>query len=637
MQLALVLGSNKLQAWTYDIGRNIFSLLSSKGSATEYTPYDFVQDFYDHDDFSEFRNKLLFAVRDGYQQSGNFVVRGKQPSDGSRQRIYEFHLSILHHDWHNHPTVLLGIQRDITDARQHREEAGKLALRYHTVFNSSLIDMIYYDADGILRDINDKACDTFLVSDKEHLLAAESNIKDVPALKGIDFRTIDRLHSSSITSVADIDKPIGDKNDALLNKKKTYYEQIISPVHDADGKLTGIVMAGRNITEMVESQHYQKQISQELVQTTKNIQEYTGNINYTLRVSGVRLVKYNPFTHELEISSDLNTTELRLSQVRCISLVQEADRRRARGLFLRMDHLRQSTFTQVFHTRLRDKHRHDIYLTFSLVPIYDKHGAITHYFGMCRDDSEMVYTEAQLRQETEKAQETEELKNSFLTNMSYEIRTPLNAVLGFANLYSNPHDEADEPVFAEEIKRNTNSLLQLVNDILYISRLDAKMEEFKYTTCDFASLFEGFCYMGWASLHPGVTVSVDNPYSSLVVTIDESHLGQILQKLCSFAAKYTTEGRIHAKYQYSHGELSIAIEDTGQGMSAELSRHIFERFATNKMGNGVSTGLEMPIIKALIEQMGGSIEIQSEEKKGTTVYLVIPCEMTAMEKKLEII
>ena len=249
----------------------------------------------------------------------------------------------------------------------------------------------------------------------------------------------------------------------------------------------------------------------------------------------------------------------------------------------------------------------------------------------------MVYTEKQLRKETEKAQETEALKDTFLMNMSHEIRTPLNAVIGFAELFNSPHDDADEPVFAEEIKRNTGELLQLVNDILFISRLDAKMVEFNYNDCDFALLFDGLCYMGWSAIDPKVKVSVDNPYNHLLIKIDEKNLSIVIQKLCENTARHTEEGTIRAKYDYRHGELSISIEDTGYGLTEDQQAHIFERFVRNEMSNRYATRLDMPIIKEIIEQMGGTLEIQSEPNKGNTVYIIIPCELTSMEKRSEII
>ncbi len=635
-QLALVLKYDKTQVWTFDIPRKVYSMLSDDGQVKEeYTPIDFGQTFYDIRDFTKFREQLLFGIRDGQQQAGSMVIRGRKEEGGETTHIYEIHLSVLHHDSNGKPRVLIGIQRDITDDKLHREGADMLALRYHTVFNNSQIDMVCYDADGTMTDINDKACDTFEVRDRQQLLDTRPNIKDVPSMAGIDLQAMDQMYVSSITDISQIKKPIGDLDESVWGSNKTYYEHIVSPIRNENGTLKGIVMAGRNISEMVETHHHQQLVARQLVKTTSDIQEYIGTINYTMHISGMRIVSYNIDTHELEIYSDLTKAHLRLSQVRCISLIAPQYRLRVRGLFLRMDSRRQKAFTETVQMRLHDSQRRDIFLTISVVPISNKEGAITHYFGICRDDTEMVYTDQQLEQETQKAQATEELKNAFLTNMSYEIRTPLNAILGFADLFNSPHDEADEPVFAAEIKRNTTELLKLVNDILYISKLDARMVEFKYAECDFALLFDGLCYMGWGDVKEGVQLSVENPYSHLVLNIDEQNLSQVIVKLCINAARHTDKGFIRAKCEYRHGELTITIDDSGEGVSQELLTHVYDRFPNNELRNRYTTLLDMPIVKETIEQMGGTIEIQSELGKGSTAYVIIPCEMTSLEKKTE--
>ena len=229
------------------------------------------------------------------------------------------------------------------------------------------------------------------------------------------------------------------------------------------------------------------------------------------------------------------------------------------------------------------------------------------------------------------------LKNAFLLNMSYEIRTPLNAVLGFAELFNQEHDPADEPVFVEEIKKSSNSLLELVNDILFLSRLDAHMIEINPTYTDFATVFDGYCLMGWSDVKPGVKVVVENPYDHLVVNIDEGNVAQVIQKLCLNAAYYTHDGFLRAKYEYRRGVLTIIIEDTGEGIDAETLPKVFDRFVTNQKEEHCGTGLGLPIVKELVEQMGGTVDFQSDLGKGTTAWVSIPCEVTTIEKKKEII
>ena len=631
-QLGLVLVSNKTQVWTYNNSKKVYLLMSDKGEKqTEYSPIDFSQ-FYHHEDFTTLRKKMAALVQQQIEKE-TMIVRSSRQVD-EQEKLYEISISVLHRNKHGKPKILIGIQRDITEERRRQEEARNLSMRFHTVFNSSLVDMIYYDKNGILTDINDKACETFNVTDREALLKRKVKITDIPSYRDMDFNHLDNIKISSITDIDQVKKEDERVPEADIGGK-FYYEVTVNSIFDEAQHLQGVVAAGRNITEMVQSHHRQQENRLLLEKRTKDIQNYIENINYTLRVTGVRLINYYPDTHELEVFSDLNKAEYRLSQIRCASLLDEGDRRRARGLLLHMDRRNQGTFMQTFRTRLRDEQGRAIYLTFNMVPVADKDGRITHYFGMCRNDTEMHDTETRLREETKKAQETEELKNTFLMNMSYEIRTPLNAVLGFAELFNGPHDEADEPVFAEEIKHNTGDLLALINDILFISRLDANMVEYNYQECDFANLFDGYCYMGWSIVNPQVKVSVENPYNHLFVKIDGQNLGEVIRIICATASHHTREGSIRAKYDYRHGELSIAIEDTGKGLSKEELAHVFDRFARSKESGGYGTGLELPIIRTLVEQMGGSIEIQSEVGKGNTVYVIIPCEMSSLEKKAE--
>ena len=628
-QLALVLNSNKTVVWTYDVTK-IFTLISSETvTKAFYAPIDFSQ-FYNHDDFGELRTKITNVLIEE-TLSETLLVRSY-----NGQNTYEINISVLKRDQKHHPIMLLGIQRDITESKRRGEKTHELSLQYQTVFNSSLVDMIYYGPDGRLLDLNEKACETFMIADRNSFLKKNVHINDIPSYRHIN---IDELYDSvQLSSITDIDlvKKEDERIPDLRLKGICYYEAILSPIRDENGILHGVMVAGRNITEMVESHHKQEKEVQLLQKTTKQIQAYIQNINYTLKASGVRMITYHPGRHELRIFSDLNKVQYRLSQIRCASLIHESDRRKLRGLFMRMDQGKPGNISEVLHTIFHDQQKRDIYMNFSLIPMTDKDGLVTQYFGLCRDETEMKYTEMRLIEETKKAQETEELKNTFLLNMSYEIRTPLNAVLGFAELFNSPHDVEDEPVFAEEIKRNTDELLNLVNDILFISRLDAKMVEFTKDASDFATLFDGWCYMGWSALGPNVKVVIDNPYNHLVLNIDEQHLGQAIQKICTCSANYTNEGMVRAKYEYHHGELNIIIEDTGKGVRKEVLSHVFDRFVKDDQNKITGTGLDMPIVKELVEQMGGQIELLSEQGKGTTCYLMIPCEMISREKKTEI-
>ena len=326
-------------------------------------------------------------------------------------------------------------------------------------------------------------------------------------------------------------------------------------------------------------------------------------------------------------------SQLHLSQLRCIRLGTPRFRRTISSVLNRMDHLTTHPIVQTIETEIRDKQGRQVWLLFNMVPVFDAEGNVMRYFGMCRNMTEMIETEQRLAIETKKAQETELLKQAFLTNMSYEIRTPLNTVIGFAELFNAEHDASDELFFTEQIKTGTHTLLTLVNDILFISRLDANMEEYKKEDVDFALLFETFLRQGLSDLSQDVKLSIDAPYNSLVVDIDTDHLGMAIQRLCRVSSSKTRQGAINATYEYRRGELTIHLEDTGEGMDAQMQEHVFDRFARDEQGNMCGMGLDLPIAQLLVQQMGGSIDLQSEKGKGTSVWLSIPCTVKSQDKK----
>lgn len=261
----------------------------------------------------------------------------------------------------------------------------------------------------------------------------------------------------------------------------------------------------------------------------------------------------------------------------------------------------------------------------------DDSGKVANYFGMCRDVSEMKHTENELAKESAKAQEVETVKNAFLRNMSYEIRTPLNTVVGFAELFQMEHSSDDEVVFVEQIKENSRNLLKLINNILFLSRLDAQMIEIKTEFTDFAQLFDVDCSTSWENLQQdGVEYIIENPYKQLVVDIDAQNLGIVIDQIVTNACQHTTQGFVRTRIDYIGDRLIIAVDDTGEGIEEKFLPTLFERFAT---GANTGSGLGLSICYELMQQMGGSINIKSTHGKGTTVWVTLPCKTSEIVRK----
>ena len=253
----------------------------------------------------------------------------------------------------------------------------------------------------------------------------------------------------------------------------------------------------------------------------------------------------------------------------------------------------------------------------------DANGQVTNYFGMCRDISDIKATEEQLAQETKKAQEVETVKNAFLRNMCYEIRTPLNSVLGFSELIEKGHEADDEKIFIDEIKKNSRSLLVLVNNILFLSRLDAGMIEFKTSPIDFTIFFRERCEAAWQNCQqPNVDYIVETPYEHLTLEIDQNNLGVVIDQIVSNAAQHTTSGYVRARFDYNSEDLTVTVQDTGCGIPDDQLDKIFERFVSTDSGN---SGLGLSICQEVVKQMGGRIRLKSEVGKGTIFWIIIPC------------
>ena len=631
--LALVLQAGRLRIWKYLPATRHYLFLSEEGTMEQrYNPIDF-QQFFERDDFERLRT-AIFDICEGKQNSAVLTLVSNAKDDAFL-RHYEMTVSVDRRNSRGRVTSILGIQHDVTDEYRRLETVNQLLLRYHTVFSTSLVDMLYYDNKGVLQDINERACQAFGVPNREYVLNNKFLLKNNPFFADLSLEMMDNTRTSCIVDFGDYTDPVYHIDELGLADKKMYYESTINPIRDANGNLEGVYMAGRDITEMVVSYRRQKEGAEKLRKVNEDIRQYISNINYALRISDIRMVNYYPKSFTLEMSDNITQSQMKLSQLRCIRLATPRFRRTVSSVLNRMDHLSPYNIQVNIETEIRDKKGRQIWLLFNLVPMLDADGKVERYFGMCRNMTDMVETENRLAVETKKAQETELLKQSFLSNMSYEIRTPLNNVVGFAGLFNSPHDEADEPAFVEQIKTNSNNMLTLVNDVMLLSSLDANMVEYRKDDIDFAQIFASHCQMGWSNANPQIKTIIDNPYESLVVNIDMEHVGKVIEKLCWLSALTLKEGYAKARYEYRRGELLITIEDTGDGIPEEGMAHIFDRFVHNIDNHLLGTGLDLPIVQAIVRQMGGTIEIESKLHQGTTAWVSIPCEAKNIERRRE--
>lgn len=249
---------------------------------------------------------------------------------------------------------------------------------------------------------------------------------------------------------------------------------------------------------------------------------------------------------------------------------------------------------------------------------------------MCRDISEQwnaEQTNKKQQKELEaariKAEESDRLKSAFLANMSHEIRTPLNAIVRFSKLVIDAECTNEKEQYAEIIERNSEILLNLFNDILDLSSLEADSLSFNIRPIKLIDiclqLEQQFCY----KVKNGTKLILDDVDTELYVSGDWNRIIQIISNLLSNAAKFTPKGEIHFGYREKEDFVEFYVKDSGIGIPAERVATIFQRFG--KINDFVQgTGLGLTLCRMLVEKMGGRIWLRSQEGKGSRFYFTLP-------------
>lgn len=231
----------------------------------------------------------------------------------------------------------------------------------------------------------------------------------------------------------------------------------------------------------------------------------------------------------------------------------------------------------------------------------------------------------------EKAEESDQLKSAFLANMSHEIRSPLNGIIGFASIIENKTQKnKDINKYANIISSSGNHLLNLINDIIDISKIDAGQVTLNIAPVNINELLNELYNVFNSELRSAnrknIKLYTEIPEKELIVNTDETRLRQILINLIGNAKKFTHEGFIKFGYKLNENNIQFFVQDTGIGIPESKQQVIFERFrqasdSTEKQYGG--TGLGLAIAKVCSELLGGGIWLESEVNKGTTFFFTI--------------
>ena len=263
---------------------------------------------------------------------------------------------------------------------------------------------------------------------------------------------------------------------------------------------------------------------------------------------------------------------------------------------------------------------------FAIVGKTDPEGKTAYLTGGTTLINQRKKMEQELR-DKEKIEESNRLKSAFLANMSHEIRTPLNAIVGFSNLLAqtNPSEETKE--FCEIIETNNELLLQLVNDILDLSKIEAGQMDFIYSEFNVSTLFRSLYQTFQSRVKDGVTLYCEIPEQDCVIYSEKNRLTQVITNFLTNACKFTFQGSIRMGYKEREDGLYFYVKDTGKGIERKNLPHVFERFA--KFDSFIQgTGLGLSICQTILDNLHGKIGVESEEGKGSTFWFTIPCAVS---------
>ncbi len=254
-------------------------------------------------------------------------------------------------------------------------------------------------------------------------------------------------------------------------------------------------------------------------------------------------------------------------------------------------------------------------------------------FALIQDIGDRVRRMEELLAARRRAEEADRMKSAFLANMSHEIRTPLNAIVGFAEVLAMEDDPAVRAEYLDVIRSNNDIMLQLINDILDLSRIESGKLEMNFEQTDINMLVQEVWRSNEMKVKPGVVLRAEPMPDNIKVFTDRTRVMQVLFNFISNAIKNTTSGSIAIKVEEQGNHLRFSVTDTGRGIPAAKLSTIFGRFEkVDDFAQG--TGLGLSISENLIERLGGEIGVESEVGKGSTFYFTLPYRIESGQTKI---
>ena len=575
------------------------------------------------DDLEQFRSQVE-RMKSGSETEAEWHYRWNANLGGQGAPIWrDIHGHALTEFEDGKPVSIITTLIDETETKSKEREIERLSKRYWTVFENSIIGQSFYSPDGWLLDSNRimrKICNFEEDLDKEFYYKV--NLFDVMPFNEV----LDRYHPEDYWACSLSIVP--EKN------MYVYLEISVHPIYDEDGQLMYLSVTANDITEERNMYLNVMENDARMQKMNESIKNYEAELRYMLEASKMQTWRISLDRKVLEFYSGLNTVARSFNLDQMLKIFVNQDEEFVKALSNPTEALKKPlVYVGQMHPMVTQSTTEKQWVQINCIPEYDKDGRLLGAFGVWRNINDLMRKQDLLRSETQRARESGQMKSLFLANMTHEIRTPINAIVGFSEVLSSLTSSEEKKEVIQIIKNNCDMLLRLINDILTASSLESGHVSIKPIEVDFAKTFnELFESLRPRVQEPGVEFQKDNPYTTLPIKIDVERMAQVITNFVTNAVKYTHQGHIklgyHTVTRSSDGEqregLYIYCEDTGDGISPESQPKIFERFyKVNDFVQG--TGLGLSICKAFADACHGDIGVISEGKgKGSTFWMWIP-------------
>ena len=521
------------------------------------------------------------------------------------------------------PVNIIATLTDETETKQKEREVEQLSERYKSIFENSIIGMSFYTPDGWLIDANQimrEIC--HFDSDTGDEFFSKVNLFDMMPFNEV----LDRVHPEDYWACSLSIIP--------EREMRVYLEISVHPIYDENDNLMYISVTANDVTEERNMYLNVMENDARMKKMSDAIKNYEAELRYMLDASKMQSWRIVLERDTLEFYDGLNTVvrSFNLKQMQKIFVDQENEF--VKALSNPSEALKKPlVYTGQMYPVVTQSSTENQWVQINCIPEFDEQGKLLGAFGVWRNINDLMRKQDQLRKETKRARESGEMKTLFLANMTHEIRTPINAIVGFSEVLSSLTGAEEKKEVIQIIKNNCDMLLRLINDILTASSLESGHVDIRPVEVDFAKTFnELFKSLQPRVQEPGVEFIKDNPYDTLPIKVDVERVSQVITNFLTNAVKYTHQGYIKLGYrmetrtvedQQREG-LYLYCEDTGAGISPESQSKIFERFF--KVDDFVQgTGLGLSICKAFAEASHGDIGVISEGKdKGSVFWMWIP-------------